>query len=222
MVRMLYILYFPVVDVDEDALRAVSEDYECWFYFPLLDLSYPVAKCLNNDYYLHHTLEGKYNNAGCLFIDYVNEDDLKDKNTFIYGHNMRDGTMFGNLDVFEKDDKLVDLDPHIYLYMGGKVYIYSIFSYYITETADYAMNPDEDRFRLIADKSVVDADEDYIYITYEEYLDKAKKLSLYEPVENLDFSDEPPMITLSTCYGPYGATKRFLVHAVQTGIYDLP
>lgn len=213
---------FPVIEIDEEGLKAISKDYQCWFYMPAFDLSYPVAQCINNDYYLDHTLEGNYNSAGCLFIDTVNSPDLTDKNTFIYGHNMKNGSMFGKLSDFIKDDRLADLNPNIYLYREGKVYIYSIFAFYITETATYNANPDEDMFRIIDDELAKTDNEDFVYITYDEYLNKARELSVYEPVERLDFSDQPPIITLSTCYGPVGTSKRLLVHAVLVGTYDLP
>lgn len=210
--------YFPIIDVDEAGLKAISEDYNCWFYMPLLDLSYPVAHCLDNEYYLHHTLEGNYNSAGCLYIDYINKGDLTDGNTFIYGHNMRDNTMFGSLKRLREEEHLCESNPYIYLYKEGKVYIYVIFSFYVTDTSEYVNDPDGDRFRIIADVETVAQDD--AYITYEDYVERANALSEYRPVEIIDFEKQPPLITLSTCHGPYGTPKRFLVHAALVGVYD--
>jgi len=57
----------------------------------------PVAQGLDNDYYLRRGLDGRRNFAGSLFLDYRNSPMLTDHNTIVYGHNMQDRSMFGNL-----------------------------------------------------------------------------------------------------------------------------
>ena len=60
-------------------------------------MNYPIVQAADNDKYLHLTYEGNYNFAGTIFIDYENSSDFNDCNTLVYGHNMKNGSMFGQL-----------------------------------------------------------------------------------------------------------------------------
>jgi sortase B len=88
---------------DFDRLYDINNDLVCILSIPDLDLKYPVVRGPDNSRYLTKTFEGNNNPAGCLFIDYENSPDLSDNNTFIYGHNMKNGSMFGSLKNFTKD-----------------------------------------------------------------------------------------------------------------------
>ena len=70
---------------------------KAWIYSKGTIVNYPVAQGRDNDWYLHHTLDGKWNGAGTLFIDQNNDKPFEDFLTIIYGHHMRDGSMFGSL-----------------------------------------------------------------------------------------------------------------------------
>ena len=60
-------------------------------------LDYPVVQGEDNSYYLSHTFRGENNIAGSIFLDYRNSSDFKDGRSIIYGHNMKDGSMFHGL-----------------------------------------------------------------------------------------------------------------------------
>ena len=86
------------LDIDFDSLRSINTDVIGWIYVEALDgVSYPVVKGTDNDQYLHLTYEKNYNFAGTIFIDYENKADFSDCNTLVYGHNMKNGTMFGQI-----------------------------------------------------------------------------------------------------------------------------
>ncbi len=192
---------YPQLQIDYDALRAINEDYRAWLCIPVLDVSYPLVVGEDNDHYLHYTFEGKYNPAGCTFIDYETCADFTDRNTFIYGHNMRNGTMFGCLKRFRQEEGLCASDPYFYIYTEDTVYQYEIFAYYTTEYTS-------DRYML------VNTQDEYDY-----YVESARSLSEYVPGHDFDFSERPAIVTLSTCSGQGGTTKRMVVHGVLVGAH---
>ena len=81
-------------EVDFAALAAVNPDVTAWLYGPDTGISYPVVQGTDNDYYLDHLFDGTANGAGCLFVDASCRPDFSGRNTVIYGHRMKNGTMF--------------------------------------------------------------------------------------------------------------------------------
>ena len=124
---------FPEMEVDFKALREKNPDTVGWLYVGSCGISYPILQGEDNDYYMNHTFEGTVNSSGAIIMDYRDDKYLKDWNTFIYGHNMKNGSMFGSLKKLLKDETLYDSDPYIYIYLPGYIYRYKIFSYYKDE-----------------------------------------------------------------------------------------
>lgn len=83
--------------IDFDALQKVNDDVKAWIYLKDTVIDYPVMQTTNNDYYLYHMFNGEENGAGSIFVDYRNENPFQDFNTIIYGHRMKDGSMFRSL-----------------------------------------------------------------------------------------------------------------------------
>ena len=83
--------------VDFSLLKQENEDIVGWIYCEGTPISYPVVQSGDNQYYLHRLINGEYNIAGSIFMDYRNNAELEDNNTIIYGHNMKNNTMFGYL-----------------------------------------------------------------------------------------------------------------------------
>ena len=81
------------VTVDFAALQEINPDVVAWIRIPGV-LEYPVVRGEDNSYYLNHTVQKTYNIAGSIFLDYRNERDFSDSKNIIYGHNMKDGSMF--------------------------------------------------------------------------------------------------------------------------------
>lgn len=85
------------IAVDFEALLETNEDVVGWLYCEDTPINLPLVQAEDNDYYLHRLMDGTYNSAGTLFVDCRNAGDFSDKNTIIYGHNMKNKEMFGTL-----------------------------------------------------------------------------------------------------------------------------
>ena len=100
--------------VDFAALSDVNEDIVAWLYGEGTVLNYPVVKGEDNSYYLSHLFDGSDNASGCLFLDSRNSSDFSDDNTIIYGHNMKNGTMFAFINQYQ-EQSYYDQHPSIFL-----------------------------------------------------------------------------------------------------------
>ena len=176
---------FPTVTIDYNALKEINPDFAAVLYVPALDLLYPAAYSSDNTEYLTTTFDGTANPCGSLFVDCHASRDFSDLHTLIYGHNMKNGTMFGSLKKFLQDPTLVEQNPYFYLYTEDKVLRCRIYAY-LTLPADDAIYSSE-----------VKSKEDY-----DALVEKLRSVSYYAPKEGeVDFSSRPDLITLSTCYG---------------------
>ena len=100
--------------VDFAALGDVNEDIVAWLYGEGTVLNYPVVKGEDNSYYLSHLFDGSDNASGCLFLDSRNSSDFSDDNTIIYGHNMKNGTMFAFINQYQ-EQSYYDQHPSMFL-----------------------------------------------------------------------------------------------------------
>lgn len=99
--------------IDFDALKQENNDIIGWIYCPDTPINYPVVKGKDNNQYLRADLKGKYLVSGTIFADYRNNEVGEDKNYIVYGHNMKNSTMFGTL-VKYKDQTYYDSHPILY------------------------------------------------------------------------------------------------------------
>ena len=99
------------LDIDFDELKNINGDLVGWLYYAPLEISYPIVRGNDNEYYTQYTFEQEKNSSGAIFMDFLNRTDLTDCNTIIYGHNMRNGTMFGSLKKLLSDESYVEEDP---------------------------------------------------------------------------------------------------------------
>ncbi len=188
--------YVPALSIDYDALQKTNPDFACVLYIPVLDLKYPVVYSEDNNDYLHRTFEGKNNFAGSIFYDCLSPHDFRGRNTFLFGHNMKNGSMFGTLKKFEKEAGLCASDPYIYIYTKDYIRKYRIFSYYETSASG----------RTYEDFDGNDG--------YDQYVKMACANSALATSEHsIDFTKRPQLLTLSTCVGRSGSDQRFVVHA---------
>jgi len=197
-------LLHPHFQIDYGALSGVNGDFTAVLHVPALSITYPVVKSKDNEEYLHRTFEGKANFAGSIFLDANAKGSYDHKNTFIFGHNMKNGTMFGKLKYFLRDDQLANSNPYVFLCRPEGITRYRIFSYYLTTVESPIYNDFE------GDKG------------YDQYLSLIQRLSSYRnyPKDSIDFSQRPDIITLSTCSGPSGGNQRFIVQAALEEVYQ--
>lgn len=187
---------YPNLQIDYDGLMATNSEFVGVIYIPVLNLTYPIAQSTGNDKYLHTTFEGTRNASGCIFLDCAASKDFSDSNSFIFGHNMKNGTMFGSLKQFLQKEELCDEDPYIYIYQKDQVLVYRIFAYYTIPVRDDVYD----------DFSGDDG--------YDAYVADAGKHSVYHSSqdEKIDWSSRPKLLTLSTCYAT-GHVNNFIVQA---------
>ncbi len=162
-----------------------------WLTIPGTKIDYPVVKGDDNDYYLDHDIKGNENKHGAIFMDYRN-DPYSDENLIIYGHHMKDGTMFKDLVKF-KDRDFFDDNRFLYLDIDRKRTKYEIFSVYIVDANSASL--------LL---SCGDTE------TYEDFFNTVKEKSLFPA--DVSFAEDGRMVTLSTCTYEY-EDARLLIHA---------
>lgn len=150
-------------EIDHEKLAGINEDYRCWIYAPNTPIDYPVVQCANNSYYLTRMFNRKSNPAGTLFMDYRNLPDLADPNTLIFGHHMRDGSMFESLTDYDGAGYF-EAHPFMVLIRADAVYLVEVFAAYVTDGKDIcydiALSDEEDMRALVGhalDKSDFDA-----------------------------------------------------------------
>lgn len=119
------------IEVDFDALKEINPDVIGWIYCPDTVINYPVLKTTDNDTYLHHNYKNEYTASGSIFVECANRDDFADLNTIIYGHHMKDGSMFASLSKWTKQE-YYDEHPVMYLFTPEQNYIVELFSAYAT------------------------------------------------------------------------------------------
>lgn len=83
---------WPVVDFA--ALENINSDCVAWIRIDETEIDYPVVQGHDNSFYLKHLFDGEWNGAGCIFLDSRVEPDLSDRHSVLYGHHMKNGTMF--------------------------------------------------------------------------------------------------------------------------------
>ena len=191
----------PPIEVDFDKLKSVNEDVVGWIYVDALpDISYPIVKGKDNQTYLHQTYEKNYNFAGTIFVDYENSGDFSDCNTLVYGHNMKNGSMFGHLKKFREDDKLYKQDKYFWILTPERNYRYEIITAYTTgvKSDTYTMfkGPGEE---------------------FEKYLETIKGYSEIQ-TDDTDLTIKDRIVTLSTCTG--NESTRFVVQGKRVDAED--
>ena len=187
--------------VDFEILQENGPDIIAWLTLPDTAVNYPVTQAEDNDYYLRHLYDGTYNKAGCLFADYENKKDFSDRNTIIYGHNMRDGSMFASLNEY-KEQSYYDSHPQMYLVTPDGGYLCDIFAAF--EAKPKESGSDTSPWRM-------EWKDDGAYTTW---LSVMADRSVVETDVTVTSSDK--VLTLSTCTP--GGASRFIVMGKLTEV----
>ena len=182
--------------VDFEKLLEMNSDVVGWIRFDEpSEINYPVVQGRDNEEYLKRTFEANTNKLGTLFVDVNNPGDFSGRNTFIYGHNMKNGSMFAQLLKY-KDDSFYKEHPYFYIYTpDGKVRTYEIFSAGVVKDTSYSY--------------IMDYADDAAYQTYIDYI---KQQSAYPT--SAEVTTASKIVSLSTCTNVRD-DERFLVHGVM-------
>ncbi len=175
-----------------DALMELNPDVAGWISFEDLSIDYPIVQGEDNDTYLHMTFLKNENVSGSIFMDMQNSRDFQDWHTVIYGHNMRDGSMFGKLKKYKEEEFYLE-HPTFTIATPEHCWKYEIFSCHTINVRR------TDLYTLWTRNSE----------KYGEFVNNLKEASLYDTGVEVGRTDR--IITLSTCSS--GNDLRFVVHA---------
>ena len=175
------------ITVDFSVLKQENEDIVAWIYSENTPINYPVVQSTDNEFYLRKLINGKYNIAGSIFMDYRNNSNMEDNNTIIYGHNMQNNTMFGTLQEYKKQE-YYDEHKIMYLFTPEEQYTIELF-------AGYTISVKSDIY-------------DMSTITQED---------IEEAINNSDFESNviikpgDKFVTLSTCAYEYDGARYIVI-----------
>lgn len=169
-----------------EELYGKNSDLTGWLSIPGTKIDYPVMQSSDNEYYLHHNFYGAKDKYGCLFVKDFADVDTPGTNIVIYGHNMKDGSMFGTLDeymseAFYKEHRFVYFDT---LYEKR---VYEIMAVFLSQVYD----SDDDVFKYY-EFYQADTEDEFQY-----FYENVKSMALYDTGVTAGFGDT--FITLSTC-----------------------
>ena len=181
-------------EIDFDKLLAQNADTIGYIYAEDL-CEYPIVQCSDNDYYLHTMFDGTYNPSGTLFVDCRIPEGLEAKNCIIYGHNMKDESMFGKLYKYA-DPEFYEAHRIYHVYTPEHHYVYKAIAAY-TAAVDgftyYYQFSNDDEFLS--------------------FLNMTQQSSWF--ASDTDLSPESKIITLSTCTGDSSDEYRNVVILVR-------
>lgn len=180
--------------VDWKALKKVNPDVQGWLYQKGTVINYPVVQGTDNDTYLHTRFDKQWSGGGTLFVDCRMEKDFKGFNSIIYGHHMKDGSMFRSIRGYTKEDGYYDKHKTLELATPHGNYHLVVFSAFITKATD------EDTYKMTYDEAEKQA-----------YIDRAWEQSeLPITRDSVDVTKNDRLVTLSTCAYDY-EEARYIV-----------
>ena len=164
---------------ESDNLFEKNIDYRGWIKIDNTNINYPILQGQDNEEYLYKDINNEYIVSGSIFMNYLNNG-FDDQNTVLFGHNMKNGTMFANLKKYKEEDFFYN-NNYIEIELSNGQYLkYKVFSVYITDINDnYTKTSFEDK------------DE------YKEFLERIKNKSIYK--SDISVNENDKIITLSTC-----------------------
>lgn len=166
--------------VDFEKLEETNEDTVAWLKVNGTNIEYPVVQSSDNSYYLKRNFNKQYNSGGWVFADYKNKFDGTDKNIVIYGHNMKDNSMFGTLKNILKEEWYNNAKNYIIDFITQKEeQQYQVFSVYKIKNEDYYI------------------DTEFKNNEFEKFVETLKNRSIKD--FNVEVTKEDSILTLSTC-----------------------
>jgi len=190
--------------MDFEVLHTYNEDVIGYILIPDTKVSYPIVQSVDNAYYLNHNMDGSKGYPGCIFAENYNSPALDDPVNIVYGHNMRNNSMFGALDEYRKEEYRNE-HPYIIVYLPEEVRVYEV-----VVASKYS-----DR-HLLSDCFVQEAGGTYTFqgfvgnegLGFTEELEAYNAKGSYVAAEQVEESDQ--ILVLSTCSS---GNMRYIVGA---------
>ena len=178
------------ISVDFEGLISENADVVGWIYCEGTQINYPVLRGKDNDAYLHHMINGQYNSAGSIFMDYRCEPDLSGYNTIIYGHHMKNGSMFASLHQYTNQSYY---DEHKYMWYltPGHIYRFDLISGYVGDA-------EAEIYTIFTERGELNS-----------YLSFASSVSTFEPDHTPENTNG--IVVLSTCSYEYDDARYVVV-----------
>ena len=195
----------PEKNLDWDEMRKLNPDIYAWICIPGTDIDYPVLQHPTDDsYYLDYNMNGTRGYPGCIYTEQLNSKEFTDFDTVIYGHNMRNASMFADLHDYEVST-FFENNPYVFIYTGSRVFVYEIFAAY---------KGDDAHILYMNDFSTKAGRQEYIDSILDNRDDEANIRT------DVPVTVDSHLITLSTCVKGEN-DRRFLVQAVLLNEDDL-
>ena len=192
------------IPIDFETLQNQNPDIYAWIQIPGTAVDYPIVQSPDdNRYYLNHTVSGEQKAEGAIFTEDYNTKTFRDPNTVIYGHDMKNGSMFQSIHKY-MDRSFFDTNRDITIYLPDKILHYKIFAAYLYDNRHLLLSFD------FWDKE-----------QYGEYLQEIfsmRNMNAFVDTE-MEVTTEDNIITLSTCYAGI-SSQRYLVQAVLESIEE--
>ncbi|MDD5798138.1 MAG: class B sortase [Clostridiaceae bacterium] len=188
----------PQIPIDFETLQKKNPDIYAWIKIPGTVVDYPILQSATDDgYYLNHTVDGTNGLPGSIYTEQANTKDFSDFNTVIYGHHMKNRTMFGSLHKY-RDEEFMKQNATIYIYTPDSILTYEVFAA-VTYSDDHILNT----FDFSRESG------------RKKYLDSIYSIrDMNSPIrEDVPVDADSRIITLSTCIGGQ-PNNRLLVEAV--------
>lgn len=179
--------------IDFAGLKEINEDCVAWIHIEDTAINYPVVQGSDNSFYLKHLIDGKWNSAGCIFLDSRVGSDLSDRHSIIYGHHMKDGTMFSGLTKYKKQE-YYEAHSEGLLITPERTYTIEFFAGYVASVEDPAW------------KIGFESEEDF-----DTWIKEAQKKSWFTSSLSPAVTDR--ILTLSTCSYEFD-NARFVLLAI--------
>lgn len=189
--------WYELASVDVAGLKNKYPDVVGWILFEDGTISYPVMHSDSNDTYLYTTYNGTESISGSIFVEAVHKSDFSETHTLVYGHNMKNGSMFGKLHKYRQSKDYYENHRYFQIFRENEILRYEIFAYQQASI------------------------ESFVYKEYftsgKELGDKLLQNSMVKP--DVVIEDDDKIVTLSTCIS--SDDYRFVVSAVLVERYDL-
>ena len=179
------------VEKEEENLYDKYEDYRGWIKIDNTNINYPIVQGKDNSFYLDKDINKNYLSSGSIFMNYLNHG-FNDENTVLFGHHMRNKTMFAQLNKYKEKEFFYGDNDIVIEVENDKVLKYKVFSAYVTDSKDNYIKTNFD-----------DKDQ------YKEFLEDIKNKSQYK--SDIDVNENDKIITLSTCSYEFN-DARMVVH----------
>lgn len=181
------------VIITEKQLKSIGKDIVGWIKFPDMKIDYPVAQCENNSYYCYHLPNGEYNVCGTIFMDCTKDSKMHSRNTVLYGHHMKDCSMFQNISLYKNSEYYTSHKTAMYYTPNGNYEIQIAYGFIVSSSV-------WEKEAYLKDENIA------------QFLEFAKENTTF--VSEIEISADDSIMTFSTCSYEFDDANYILIGKV--------